>query len=152
MRLWSLDFSYLDSRGITACWRESLLARKVLEGHTSGYRNHPQLVRFKEYMDPLVAINTYIFHLYRASLVSGYSFDGSKVRDDLVDADLKLSVTEGQLAYELWHLRKKLAVRDQNKFNSLSMISNPAPNPMFTVIQGEIEKWERVSGDEGNHK
>jgi hypothetical protein len=85
-------------------------------------------------------------------LVSGYSFDGSKVKEDMVNADLKLNVTEGQLAYEMWHLRKKLAVRDQNKFNSLSMISNPAPNPMFTVIHGEIEKWERVSGDEGNHK
>ena len=45
MRLWSIHPKYLDPAGLTACWREGLLAREVLCGRTSGYRNHPQLAR-----------------------------------------------------------------------------------------------------------
>jgi hypothetical protein len=37
---------YLDTAGLTACWREALLAQKVLTGGTRGYRRHPQLERF----------------------------------------------------------------------------------------------------------
>jgi len=40
MRLWSLHPKYLDSKGLVALWREGLLAKKVLEGRTKGYRNH----------------------------------------------------------------------------------------------------------------
>jgi len=61
MRLWSIKFEYLDSKGIVALWREALLAKKVLEGKTKGYRNHPQLIRFKEQPDPLSAINAYLY-------------------------------------------------------------------------------------------
>ena len=32
MRLWSLHPRYLDARGLVACWRETLLAQKVLAG------------------------------------------------------------------------------------------------------------------------
>ena len=32
MRLWTLHPQYLDAQGLTALWRESLLARKVLQG------------------------------------------------------------------------------------------------------------------------
>lgn len=38
MRLWSLHPKYLDTKGLVACWREGLLARKVLLGETRGYR------------------------------------------------------------------------------------------------------------------
>ena len=46
MRLWSLHPKYLDSQGLVALWRETLLAQVVLRGQTRGYRNHPQLDRF----------------------------------------------------------------------------------------------------------
>ncbi|AGL50273.1 pyrimidine dimer DNA glycosylase/endonuclease V [Thermotoga maritima] len=46
-----------------ALWRESLLAKKVLEGKTRGYRNHPQLERFKNHSEPLKAINAYLFEV-----------------------------------------------------------------------------------------
>lgn len=36
MRIWSLHPKYLDSKGLIALWRESLLAQKVLMGKTSG--------------------------------------------------------------------------------------------------------------------
>ena len=47
MRLWSLSPVYLDTKGLLAAWREGLLALAVLEGRTRGYRNHPQLIRFR---------------------------------------------------------------------------------------------------------
>ena len=60
MRLWSLHPRYLDAKGLTACWREGLLARSVLRGETSGYKQHPQLERFRRAPDPLAAIEAYL--------------------------------------------------------------------------------------------
>lgn len=61
MRLWSVHPKYLDTRGLTACWREGLLARKVLLGQTKGYRNHPQLIRFRNTQNPVAAVYKDIF-------------------------------------------------------------------------------------------
>jgi len=47
MRLWTLHTRYLDAKGLVALWREALLAQKVLQGKTKGYRHHPQLIRFQ---------------------------------------------------------------------------------------------------------
>src|SRR5262245_2860442 len=52
MRLWSLHPSLLDRMGLVALWREALLAQAVLLGQTKGYRNHPQLDRFRECSSP----------------------------------------------------------------------------------------------------
>ena len=64
MRLWTLHPQYLDPQGLTALWRESLLARKVLQGLTRGYRYHPQLARFQAQAEPLLAIDTFL-HVLR---------------------------------------------------------------------------------------
>jgi len=60
MRIWSVHPKYLDAKGIVALWRETLLAKNVLEGNTKGYKNHPQLTRFKAIEKPLEAINQYL--------------------------------------------------------------------------------------------
>ena len=60
MRLWSLDPQYLDTKGLVALWRESLLAKKVLRGLTKGYKHHPQLMRFKAQKNSLQAIDRYL--------------------------------------------------------------------------------------------
>jgi len=60
MRIWSLHPKYLDTKGLVELWRETLLAKHVLEGKTKGYKNHPQLNRFKIYSKPLEAINFYL--------------------------------------------------------------------------------------------
>ncbi len=36
MRLWTVDPRYLDAQGLTALWRESLLAHTVMRGETRG--------------------------------------------------------------------------------------------------------------------
>ena len=47
MRIWSIHPKYLDTKGLVALWRETLLAKNVLEEKTKGYKYHPQLIRFK---------------------------------------------------------------------------------------------------------
>jgi hypothetical protein len=56
MRLWSIHPKYLDAKGLVALWRETLLAKHVLEGKTKGYKNHPQLNRFKRSKNLLILL------------------------------------------------------------------------------------------------
>jgi len=63
MRLWSVSFNYLDNIGIVALWRESLLAKAVIDLKTKGYRNHPQLERFTSFKYPDKAINAYLYYI-----------------------------------------------------------------------------------------
>ncbi|MGH2666461.1 pyrimidine dimer DNA glycosylase/endonuclease V [Flavobacterium sp.] len=64
MRIWSLHPKYLDTKALVALWRETLLAKHVLEGKTKGYKNHPQLNRFKEAKYPIDSINQYLSEVY----------------------------------------------------------------------------------------
>ena len=75
MRLWSLNPKYLDRQGLLAVWREGLLAKKVLTGKTKGYKNHPQLKRFKNSEYPVQVINQYLSAVYLESLTRGYHFN-----------------------------------------------------------------------------
>ena len=102
MRIWSLHPKYLDSKGIVALWRESLLAKNVLEGNTIGYTRHPQLSRFINSGDPLVFINLYLKYVFDESLSRNYKFDRNKFIFN--DMSLKLTVTSGQVEYEFKHL------------------------------------------------
>ncbi len=79
MRLWSLHPCLLDAKGLVACWRETLLAQKVLSGQTNGYAQHPQLIRFKAHMDPMGAMGAYLTGLFDDACTRGYNFDQSKI-------------------------------------------------------------------------
>ena len=142
MRLWSLHPKYLDQKGLVALWREALLAQAVLRDQTRGYRNHPQLQRFKECVSPLGAISTYLAVVHDEACVRGFNFDRSKFRRTSIA--FKLTVTRGQLAYEWQHLRTKLRVRDRATLWKWAEISSTAPHPLFRAVPGEIESWERV--------
>jgi len=75
MRIWSIHPEYLDTKGLVALWRETLLAKHVLEGKTKGYRNHPQLDRFKQVDKSIDAINQYLVAVYDEAFARGYRFD-----------------------------------------------------------------------------
>lgn len=98
MRIWSLHPQYIDSKGLVALWRETLLAKNVLEGKTKGYKNHPQLLRFKETTKPLDFINQYLSEVYEEANARDYHFDKSKI--DWNFAPGELTVTDGQMNYE----------------------------------------------------
>ena len=111
MRLWSIHPKYLDWKGLVALWREGLLAQKVLRGNTKGYKNHPQLIRFKDTSDQSTAIVNYLRLIIEEADSRGYNFDRGKILD-MVFED-KILVTSGQVQYEFEHLLKKLKTRNQ---------------------------------------
>jgi hypothetical protein len=141
MRLWSLHPKYLDPQGLVALWRETLLAQAVLRGETRGYRNHPQLDRFKSQPAPLSAISLYLKAIHAEAEVRGYSFDKSKIRP--TRKAVALIVTSGQMAYEWAHLLSKLKVRSPALYSKWRVAEAPDAHPMFTVRAGEVEPWER---------
>jgi len=140
MRIWSVHPQYLDSKGLVALWRETLLAKYVLEGKTKGYKNYPQLIRFKATKNPVGCINQYLFFVYKDAVKRGYNFDKNKINLDF--EPIKLAVTIGQVKYETAHLLQKLKLRDVSKYNDLINQKEILVHPLFEIIDGEIEKWE----------
>lgn len=140
MRLWSLHPRYLDAKGLVALWREGLLAQKVLAGETRGYRHHPQLARFHAQPDPSGVIAAYLRGVQHEAERRGYRFDATKI--GRASHNVRLTVTRGQLAYELAHLRAKLALRDAVALQRIADIRDPEPHPLFAVVSGEVESWE----------
>ena len=145
MRLWSFHPKYLDTKGLVALWRESLLARKVLEGQTKGYRHHPQLQRFQAFHDPVEALDIYLHEIYlHATQNCGYLFNSNKyIRRNCVD-QIVIPVTTGQLAHERQHLLGKLQTRDVKKHATGLQEKFWDNHPMFRTIEGPIESWEKV--------
>lgn len=142
MRLWSVHPQYLDKQGLGGLWRETLLAQKVLRGETKGYRNHPQLERFRKTADPLAAIGSYLREIVNEACRRGYCYDESKI---LAEGYPELMpVTEGQLRYEWQHLQAKLKIRSPEVYAQNALAETPLPHPLLTIVPGEVEGWERV--------
>ncbi len=142
MRLWSLHPQYLDTQGLLALWREGLLAQKVLAGKTKGYRNHPQLDRFKAQPYPRKAIGRYLMAVWAEAHRRGYSFQKNKVKNAGTKVK-SLEVTQGQLNYEKKHLVQKLRRRFPSGLKALN--SGPLqPHPLMKRVAGPVETWEKI--------
>lgn len=143
MRLWSLHPKYLDTKGLLALWRESLLAQKALQRKTKGYRNHPQLDRFKAHPFPLKAMGRYLLAVWDEANRRGYSFDKKKIKN-IGKRNAAIPVTNFQILYEWNHLCKKLRRRDPQKLKSFRKVKWPNLHPSFRKIAGPIEPWEKL--------
>ncbi len=142
MRLWSIDFRYLDRVGLVALWREALLARAVLLGQTRGYRSHPQLKRFLLANNPVNSIDMYINHIYQEAKRRGYNFDPSKVNFKATHPPIPLR--KGQIVYEFNHLMEKLRNRDFSRYQELLKETEVKSCKIFAIIEGGIEPWEKL--------
>jgi hypothetical protein len=142
VRIWSLHPRYLDRQGLTACWRESLLAQAVLAGETRGYTRHPQLERFRSCDDPLGAIGAYLAVVADEATERGYRFDRARIR--AVGSPV-IPVTSGQLALEWAHLGAKLARRSPEFAARWRAAGQPEAHPVFRVVDGPVEAWERAA-------
>lgn len=128
-----------------ALWRETLLAKKVLEGNTRGYKNHPQLLRFRNSEDPRAAINLYLSYILEEASNRNYIFNRDKIEWELCSEDCPLiQVTSGQMEYESEHLLSKLKVREPRKFLDVITLRPFHPHPLFEIIPGGVEDWEVV--------
>lgn len=146
MRIWSLHPKYLDTKGLVACWRETLLAKNVLEGKTKGYTQHPQLIRFKLHPNPIAAIHFYLSIVHQEACARAYKFDSSKffVQEDFSN----IPVTNLQVDYEFQHLLRKLLERDIHSYHQYQNLMQVEVHPLFYTVPGEIESWEVISGYE----
>ncbi|MBA2321928.1 MAG: DNA lyase [Deltaproteobacteria bacterium] len=137
MRLWSVHPECLDRAALVSGWREGLLARAVLDGRTRGYRAHPQLERFRAHDAPLAAIDAWLYALAAEARQRGYRFDVTKLGPSTAVTPIPL--TEGQLAFEVGHLRAKVAVRAPVW---LPRVETRA-HPLFALVAGPTAPWER---------
>lgn len=145
MRLWSIHPKYLDTKGILALWRESLLAQKVLKGLTKGYKKHPQLERFKKTEDPVSSISQYLHTIYSEAESRHFKFDKDKIEyKKIVDHKTQLYVTKGQLDYEFHHLLGKLKKRDPSRYGNLILVNEIECNPTFQIVEGPVSSWEKI--------
>ncbi len=150
MRIWSLHPKLLDAKGLVALWREGLLAQAVLRGRTRGYTHHPQLARFRGHPKPIAAIGSYLHVVCDEAKSRGYNFDRSRLGRRAVVS--RIPVTEGQLRHELGHLRKKLSIREPLGLLRLDGLSLPECHPLFSVVKGGIESWERTGAVSNSRK
>jgi hypothetical protein len=141
MRIWSLHPEYLDAKGLVALWREGLLAQAVLSEKTKGYINHPQLLRFRGQPSPVGCIAEYLRAVYEESVIRGYRFDAAKINH--ARSYGQLIITDCQLQFEWSHLMEKLKIRSPDRHVQLLSVITPQPHPLFRVVNGEIEMWEK---------
>jgi hypothetical protein len=143
MRIWSIHPKYLDTKGLVALWRETLLAKHVLEGKTKGYKHHPQLLRFKNTENPVASINHYLKEVYLEAERRGFNFNKEKIRWE--SESLKIEVSEGQVNYETGHLLGKLKQRDNERYDQFKTMKNIDVHPLFVLVPGDIESWEIIN-------
>ncbi len=143
MRLWSPDPKYLDARGLTALWREGLLAQSVLMGRTRACRNHPQLFRFRAQHDPVSCIVEYLKIVHEESVARGFQFDRARVARGCRPAG-RVGVPRGQVEFEWRHLRRKLERRAPLWLEKRCATSTPLVHPLFEIVPGSVADWERL--------
>lgn len=141
MRLWSIHPRYLDCKGLVALWREGLLAQSVLLDRTRGYRNHPQLARFRDTDDPPGAIARYLECVADEADSRRYNFDRSRINENRLAG--YMHVTAGQVEFEFGHLLAKLKRRDSEAYRKAAADKAVEVHPLFIKMPGEIEFWER---------
>jgi hypothetical protein len=143
MRLWSLHPRYLDRQGLTAAWREALLAQAVLLGRTHGYTRHPQLQRFLERPAPDRSIAAFLTGILTEADARGYRFMREKIVSDPTGVP-PIPVTRGQLDYEWATLRERMLRRSPEVAARWAGLGEADAHPLFTVVEGSIAPWERL--------
>jgi hypothetical protein len=113
----------------------------VIKGETRGYRNHPQLARFRAHPSPLAALDVYLRMVLAEAKARGYAFDRKKI--GRARPGIRLRATQGQLAFERRHLLRKLRMRSPHLYRLRRRVTAFEPHPLFRIVSGGIEAWER---------
>ncbi|MCX8012127.1 MAG: pyrimidine dimer DNA glycosylase/endonuclease V, partial [Desulfobacterota bacterium] len=104
------------------------------------YKNHPQLIRFKNADNSKSAIANYLWGVADEAVKRGYKFNREKI---LKRGECSLiPISKGQLEYEFRHLLSKLKVRDLIRYNKLKFLKEMQPHPLFVKVSGGIVDWE----------
>jgi len=91
------------------------------------------------------SIACYLHFVEEEAESRGYSFDARKIA--VRSAEAKIISTRGQLLYEWDHLLKKLEIRSPLKLAEIKRILHPEPHPLFDIVDGNVEGWEKIDID-----
>ena len=152
MRFWSIHPCYLDTKGLGGLWYEVDRGKNALnQGSSHGDWNHSALHRFKKYnkqypggKDTMDLINSYMDIVYKESLRRGFNYDNTLYSDKPIRQINKIPVNRKQVIYEMERLSDKLEKRESyNKHNKLMESVIPKLHPLFYMVNGDIEDWEK---------
>lgn len=148
MRIWSLHPCLLDRRALVACWRETLLAQKVLRGLTRGYTNHPQLIRFRAHPQPLEAVAAYLSGLADEADARGYSFNRALIGAGEDDAGEHIAGKNDADKSCADKADKNSADKEENTYASVALIPVPLGQLEYELaflrhkVAGRDPEWE----------
>lgn len=71
----------------------------------------------------------------------GYAFDPRKI--GRIRTTIRISVTTGQIGFELTHLRRQSLCRARARYHALPGARAMAAHPLFHTRRGGIDPWER---------
>ena len=128
--------------GLGAQWREALLAQKVIQGDTKGWRNHPQLNRFKKHPQPIEAMGYYLKEIYQEAAKRGYKYNYAKIIAPVTKIE-KIEINRGQINYEFKILMERLEKRSPTKFKENLQERLIIAHPLFKIREGPPESWEK---------
>lgn len=118
------------------------MVKKVFEDNTNVYKQYPQLFKFKLSKQQIIGINFFLKYICIETSKRHYKFHPVKFIE--IENKEKINVTTAQINFEKNHLRKKLKLRDKNKYNENIDTINYETQPLFNLINGEIEPWEKM--------
>lgn len=150
MRIWSLSPKYLDQKGLGGLWSEALQCQDVILGITNMHKNHPQTHRWIKEKDPLRSLSTYLLMLHNwVSENTKYNYNRDLIVYKKPGFVRQMFVTSGQLKYEADCLVQKLKERHGQCLQKTQLehdiyFKKIVPHPLFTVIDGAIEPWEKI--------
>lgn len=135
MRLWSIHPKYLDTKGLVALWREGLLVQAVLMGKTKGWKNHPQLDRFKTHKQQIIAMTAYLNTIWNESKIRGYKFNQTKIHRPFSVYNLSsfIIVSKEWIDDEIKALKSKLRKRCPGKYRQLLKTKDIELHPLFKI-------------------
>lgn len=149
MRIWSFHPKYLDKQGLSRAINEGIAGNKALrktgEGYPPSWEKHSQLERFKTTAIPGIYSQLYLDRLFMIKYNSWMlETNQEPFFDDIENPYPKLKVTIGQLKYEWQRYLKKISKRSPKLYEELKSIELPEPHPLFNIIDGDVESWEKV--------
>jgi len=119
------------------------LAQKVLLGQTKGYKNHSQLIRFKNTSNPVACISNFLQEIIFEAQKRGYNFADDKIAYPKQNLP-QIEETQGQLEYEWGFFLSKIKIRDEQRYNKLVELKTVEAHPLFIIKKGDIRNWEKV--------
>ncbi len=142
MRLWSFHPMHLDDPALRSVWRAGLEAIRQFRGERTWRGRDPHLERWRAHPTPVNALATYLHLIQEHATTRGARFQRPLIPGFSKLDSASIQVTSGQLALEWQIYLSHLRHRDIQTHEVVKEIK-PRPHPLFVVVAGEVESWER---------